>query len=539
MSANERLAAPIAAPVPAPAGPPGDAASRGRRLLVFSVMAFGQFMALIDIQIVAASLNDIQAGLSAAPDEISWVQTAYLMAEIVMIPFAGFLARALSTRWLFVLSAGLFTLASALCGMAWNIDSMIAFRAFQGFVGGAMVPTVWATGFVLFSGRDRSLASSILGVVTMLAPTLGPTVGGWITDAVGWRWIFYINILPGLLVTLLSGLLIRVDHAQPALLRRFDWAHLGSMAIFLSGLEYVLEEGPRHGWLQDPGIAVTAWTAGVAFVLFIERSLNSAAPVVRLSPMARPGFVFSSAFSVVVSGGIFAATYLVPVFLGRVRGYSSLEIGTTVFVTGLGMIVSAPLTMRLLQVLDPRWVMAMGLSVFAASLWLFSDMGPQWGFAELFWPHVLRGLAGMLCVVPAANIALADATGEELRHASGLFNLMRNLGGAIGIAVVNTWLQDDTRLHAARFGEALGANDTAATQALAQLAQHVLQFSRDSALALQAARAEFGRVVQVHSLTLAFDDSFRLMTWIFLGTFLLVPLCRSSRGTAAGAAVEH
>lgn len=513
--------------------------TRGRRLLVFSVMAFGQFMALIDIQIVAASLNDIQAGLSAAPDEISWVQTAYLMAEIVMIPLAGFLARALSTRWLFVLSAGLFTLASALCGMAWSIESMIAFRAFQGFVGGAMVPTVWATGFVLFTGRDRALASSILGVVTMLAPTLGPTVGGWITDAISWRWIFYINIVPGLMVTLLSALLIRVDDAQPALLRRFDWAHLVSMAVFLSGLEYVLEEGPRHGWLQDPGIAVTAWTALVAFALFVERSLRSTSPVVRLSPMARPGFVFSSAFSVVVSGGIFAATYLVPVFLGRVRGYSSLEIGTTVFVTGLGMIVSAPLTMRLLQVLDPRWVMALGLATFAASLWMFSGMGPQWGFAELFWPHVLRGLAGMLCVVPAANIALADAEGDELRHASGLFNLMRNLGGAVGIAVVNTWLQDDTRLHAARLGEALGAQGTAAAETVARFAQHLLQFSRDSALALQAARAEFGRVVQMHSLTLAFDDSFRLMTWIFLSTFVLLPLCRSHGHRPPSAVAEH
>src|SRR6202050_3816181 len=161
---------------------PADPASlpTARKFLIFGVLAFGQFMALLDIQIVAASLNDIQAGLSAGPDEISWIQTGYLMAELVMIPFSAFLAQALSTRWLFALSAGLFTIASALCGMAWDIQSMIAFRIVQGFVGGAMVPTVFATGFSLFSGPQRAMIPAILGMVSVLAPTLGPTVGGWL-----------------------------------------------------------------------------------------------------------------------------------------------------------------------------------------------------------------------------------------------------------------------------------------------------------------------------------------------------------------------
>src|SRR6201985_3540928 len=182
-----------------------------RKYLIFAVMAFGQFMALIDIQIVAASLNDVQAGLSVGPDEISWVQTGYLMAELVMIPFSAFLAQALSTRWLFALSAGLFTVSSALCGMAWDIQSMVAFRVVQGFVGGAMVPTVFATGYAMFSGPQRAMIPAILGLVSVLAPTLGPTVGGWLTDAAGWRWIFYINIVPGVAVTLLTLSVVKVD----------------------------------------------------------------------------------------------------------------------------------------------------------------------------------------------------------------------------------------------------------------------------------------------------------------------------------------
>src|SRR5580698_10698187 len=186
-----------------------------RKFLIFGIMAFGQFMALIDIQIVAASLNDVQAGLSAGPDEISWIQTGYLMAELVMIPFSAFLTQALSTRWLFALSAGLFTVSSAMCGAAWDIQSMIAFRVLQGFVGGAMVPTVFATGFTLFSGAQRAMIPAILGMVSVLAPTLGPTVGGWLTDAAGWRSIFYINIVPGVAVTFLSIRLIRVDRPNP------------------------------------------------------------------------------------------------------------------------------------------------------------------------------------------------------------------------------------------------------------------------------------------------------------------------------------
>src|SRR5262245_682387 len=181
-----------------------------RKFLIFGVMAFGQFMALLDIQIVAASLNDVQAGLSAGPDEVSWVQTAYLMAELVMIPFSAFLAQALSTRWLFALSASLFTLSSILCGLAWNIESMILFRVLQGFTGGAMVPTVFAVGFTLFTGKQRAMIPAILGMTAVLAPTLGPTVGGLITETLDWRWIFFINVAPGILVAILTLSLARL-----------------------------------------------------------------------------------------------------------------------------------------------------------------------------------------------------------------------------------------------------------------------------------------------------------------------------------------
>ena len=518
-----------------PAASPIEALTLRRRFLIFGVMAFGQFMALIDIQIVAASLNDVQAGLSAGPDEVSWVQTAYLMAELVMIPFSGFLAQALSTRVLFALSAGLFTLASALCGLAWDIQSMIVFRAIQGFVGGAMVPTVFATGFAMFSGKQRALIPAILGMVATLAPTLGPTVGGWITDVLDWRWIFYINIAPGIAVTLLSLSLIKVDRGEPGLLRRLDWSHLAAMALFLGGLEYVLEEGPRHDWFGDTSICIAAWLSLVAFGWFIERSLGSRGPIVQLSPLRKPTFVFACVFNLVIGFGLYAATYLVPVFLGRVRDYSSLDIGTTVFVAGVAMVFGAPLAARLSQRIDPRLMITAGFLLFAASLWQFSRLNADWGFWELFGAHALRGFAIMLCIVPSVGMALGGFGMAELRHASGLFNLMRNLGGAIGIAVVNTWLQDDARLHAARFGEALGDSGRVASDAIAGLAQRFAQATPDAAHALQLAQAELGRVVARQSLTLAFDDVFRTMAWMFVAALVLVPFCRppSMQGSAA------
>ena len=504
-----------------------------RKYLIFAVMAFGQFMALIDIQIVAASLNDVQAGLSAGPDEISWVQTGYLMAELVMIPFSAFLAQALSTRWLFALSAGLFTAASALCGAAWDIHSMIAFRIVQGFVGGAMIPTVFATGFALFTGAQRAMIPAILGMVSVLAPTLGPTVGGWLTDAMGWRSIFYVNIAPGIAVTILSVLLIRVDKPNVAMFKRIDYAHLIAMAAFLGGLEYVLEEGPRYDWFGDSDVVTAAWISFVGFALFIERSFNSNGPIVKLTPFRNPTFVFACVFNLVIGFGLYSATYLVPLFLGRVRDFNSLQIGTTVVVAGMAQIVSVFIAARLSQRVDQRYVITVGLSLFAASLWSTSFLTPDWGFASLLIPQALRGFAIMLCIVPSVNMALSGFAMTELRYASGLFNLMRNLGGAIGIAVVNTWLQDNARVDVARFSEALGESGRHAPAMVAELTARFGQLTADSAHALLIAQGELARVVGRNALTLSFNDVFRLMAWLFVGALVLVPFCRPAPKAAA------
>jgi DHA2 family multidrug resistance protein len=510
-----------------------------RKFLIFAVMAFGQFMALIDIQIVAASLNDVQAGLSSGPDEISWVQTGYLMAELVMIPFSAYLAQALSTRWLFALSAGLFTVSSALCGAAWDIHSMIAFRVVQGFVGGAMVPTVFATGYALFSGAQRAMIPAILGMVSVLAPTLGPTVGGFLTDTVGWRSIFYINIIPGAVVTLLALLFIRVDRPNLSMLRKIDYSHLASMAVFLGCLEYVLEEGPKNDWFGDPKILTAAWVSLIAFGLFLERSFRSGGPVVVLTPFRRPTFVFACVFNLVIGFGLYSSTYLVPVFLGRVRGYNALQIGTTVCVVGVTQVLSTLIAARLSQTVDPRKTITVGLVLFATSLWLASFATPEWGFTAWMAPQMLRGFAVMLCIVPSVGMALGGFGQTELRYASALFNLMRNLGGAIGIAVVNTWLADAARVQVARMGEALERPGGHAPGFIAAMAERMSGGLGDMNQATLVARAEFAHLVGRYALTTAFNEVFRTMAWVFVCALIMVPFCRPAPQSAAVAPDAH
>lgn len=263
-------------------------------VLPFVVMTAGMFIALLDIQIVASSLQDIGGGLSAGQDEISWVQTAYLIAEIIMIPLSGWLTRVFSTRWLFTFSAGGFTAASMLCGLAWDIHSMILFRALQGLLGASMIPTVFTSSFHYFQGSRRVYSAAVIGTIAAIAPTLGPVIGGWITDTLDWRWLFYVNLLPGLAITALVPVLVRIDKPDLSLLRGADYLGIVLMAIGLGTLEYVLEEGTRWNWFDDDVIRACAWIAALALLAFAVRSLTYRNPVVDLragQPQLRAGLL--------------------------------------------------------------------------------------------------------------------------------------------------------------------------------------------------------------------------------------------------------
>src|SRR5215467_2396023 len=273
---------------PGAIGAPGAPSERiePRRLIAFLIMVFGMFMSILDIQVVSASLSDIQAGLSASSTEVSWVQTAYLIAEVIAIPLSGFLSRALGTRLLFAISASGFTVASLLCGFASSSAEMILWRAIQGFLGAGMIPTVFASAYTVFPRSKQYIIAPIIGLVATLAPTVGPTVGGFITDLMSWHWLFFINVVPGIIITV--GVLALVDFDRPdfKLLEHFDWWGLLFMAAFLGTLEYVLEEGPQYEWLQDTSVAICAGISLVSAIAFFWRVLTARVPIVDLYAFA-------------------------------------------------------------------------------------------------------------------------------------------------------------------------------------------------------------------------------------------------------------
>jgi MFS transporter, DHA2 family, multidrug resistance protein len=473
---------------------PADDHIPPRRILAFMAMVFGMFMAILDIQIVAASLTEIQAGLGASADEISWVQTSYLIAEVIMIPLSGFLGRVLSTRILFSVSAVGFSLASLLCATATNIDQMIVYRAAQGFIGGGMIPAVFAAAFTIFPPSKRAITSPLIGLIATLAPTIGPTVGGYLSDTFSWHWLFLINVIPGFMVAFAVYTLVDFDEPDFALFRRFDWTGLLAMAAFLGAMEFALEEGPTNDWFADHAVLGATVLMIVGGVIFFWRALTRDEPVVDLSAFADRNFAMGSIFSFMMGTGLYGMTYLYPLFLARVRGYDSLMIGEAVFVSGLAMFLTAPIAGVLSSKLDLRVMMGIGFAGFAASSWLLTGMTAEWDFNQLLLPQILRGVSLMLCMVPINNLALGTLPPERLKNASGLFNLTRNLGGAVGLAIINTLLSQRSDFHYARLAEhvtwsnpeamrqidMMAANDTAhglagTTAAISQMAGRVLQ----------------------------------------------------------------
>jgi DHA2 family multidrug resistance protein len=499
-------------------------------MMAFIVMCFGMFMAILDIQIVSASLTEIQAGLSASSDEIPWVQTAYLIAEVVAIPLSGFLSRALGTRVLFTVSAAGFTLSSFMCGLSSSMDSMMLWRGVQGFIGGGMVPTVFASAYVLFPDRQK-LVAPIIGLIATLAPTIGPTIGGYVTDALSWHWLFFINIGPGLAVTLAAWLLIDFDEPDHSLLQNFDWWGLLSMAGFLGALEYVLEEGPRHEWLDDATISTFAAVSAISAVIFFIRVLTARVPIVDLRAFANRNFALGSLFSFVLGIGLYGLTYLYPVYLAQVRGYDALMIGDTMFVSGLAMFAAAPVAGQLSQRFDPRYVLIGGFLLFALGTWQMTYLTKDWDFWELLWPQIFRGLGLMFSIVPVTNTALGTLPAERVKNASGLFNLTRNLGGAIGLAVINTVLNDRMDLHLARLHESVTWSRVPAAEALHEMAQ---RFSGPDAQSM--ALKQMMGLVRRQATVMSFADVFLLLTLLFVALAIAGVIMKRPAAPVADAA---
>jgi DHA2 family multidrug resistance protein len=510
-----------------------------RNVLPFAVMCVGMFVALLDIQIVAASLQQIGGGLSAAQDDIGWVQTAYLIAEIIVIPLSGWLTRVFSTRWLFAASAAGFTVASLLCALAWNIDSMIVFRAVQGLLGASMIPTVFTSSFHYFEGQRRIYAAAVVGTIASVAPTLGPVIGGWITDTLDWHWLFYINLAPGLAVALAVPVLVKIDKPDLSLLRGADYPGMALMAIALGNLEYVLEEGARWNWFDDRTITGCAWIAGVAGTLFVIRSFTYAQPVVDLRAFANRNFALGCFLSFVTGIGIFSTIYLTPLFLGYVRGFSAWQTGTAIFSTGIASLIGVPVYVALGRKVDLRWLMMFGLACFGLSMWSFSFITHDWGSAELFVPQLLRGFPQVFAVAPSVTLGLGSLPMARLKYASGLFNMMRNLGGAVGIAVCGGILNSRTNAHFSDIASTLTPANHAMTGLVNTLGERYTATLGSADAGHLAALKQLWQLAYREAATMAYADAFQAIMVAFIIATLFVPLLRKVVPPKAAPADAH
>ena len=510
-----------------------------RSLLPFVVMCFGGFMALLDIQIVASSLQQIGGGLSAAQDQIAWVQTAYLIAEIVVIPLSGWLTRVFSTRWLFTASAAGFTAASLLCGLAWNIESMIVFRALQGLLGASMIPIVFTSSFYYFEGPRRVYSAAVIGTIASVAPTLGPVIGGWITDTLNWHWLFYVNLLPGVAITILGALLVRIDEPDLKLLKGADYPGIALMAIALGTLEYVLEEGSRWNWFDDATIRGCSWVVAIAGILFVIRSLTFARPVVDLRALGNRNFALGCFLSFVTGIGIFSTIYLTPLFLGYVRGFSAWQTGVAIFSTGAASLVGVPVYILLARKFDTRWLMMFGLALFGFSMWSFGFITHDWGGDQLLLPQILRGFPQVFAVAPAVTLGLGSLPPERLKYASGLFNMMRNLGGAVGIAVCGAILNTRTNFHFDGIAYHLTPANGAMTRMVDGIAQRYGAIPGSPEAGHLAALKALWHLAYREASTLAFADAFHAIMLAFIAATLLVPLLRQVTPAKAPAADAH
>jgi DHA2 family multidrug resistance protein len=426
----------------------------------FTMMCVGMFMAVLDVQVVATSLPTIQGALGVARDQMSWIQTAYLIAEVIAIPLTGFFTRLLTMRYMFVITISIFTIASVGCAASDSFAMLMAWRVVQGFSGGTLIPAVFAAVFLLFPERLQGIATSIAGVLAVLAPTVGPIVGGWITQTYSWHWLFLINVVPGVLSAVATVWLLPKERPMLKDARSLDWLSICCMAIALAALEIALKEAPDRGWLSPYvcGLLVVSLVSGAGFV---RRSLARAKPVVDLRTLLDPMFAVGCLLSFILGIGLFGSVYMMPVFLAYVRGHDALQIGTIMLVTGIAQLLTAPIAVWLERRMGARVLTTAGFALFALGLGLSAFQTPQTDFAGMFWPQIVRGVAIMFCLLPPTRLALGHLAPAAVPDASGLFNLMRNLGGAIGLALIDSIIYGRAPHHADAIVARLMAGDTA------------------------------------------------------------------------------
>jgi DHA2 family multidrug resistance protein len=504
-------------------------------LIATSVM-LATFMEVLDTSVANVALPHIAGNLSATPEESTWVLTSYLISNAIILPATNWLGSLFGRKRFLIVCIAIFTVSSALCGAASTLGMLLVARVLQGAGGGALQPIAQAVLLESFPAERRGSAMAVYGMGIVVAPIIGPTLGGWITDNYSWRWIFYINIPVGLLAMLMAKTFIE-DPPYIRLQRpgRIDYIGFGLMAVGLATLQLVLDKGQEDDWFSSPFIVRSILIAVVALIAFVIWELRTKDPIVNLRVLSNRNFAVGTALIATVGIALYGTTALLPLFLQTLLNYPALQSGLAVSPRGIGAIVSMVLVGRLIGKVDGRYLIVFGFGILAVSTYFLSDINLQITIASITWPQVFSGFALGFVFVPLTVIATGTLSNEQIGNATGIYNLMRNVGGSFGIAAVTTMLARGTQTHQAAMVSHLTPYDPVFQQRLSALASN---FATNGS-AVTAMQQAYGAVYQTlvrQATLLAYIDNFRFLAFmcvICLPAGFLFKKVRARAGPAA------
>jgi MFS transporter, DHA2 family, multidrug resistance protein len=498
----------------------------------------GAFLAILNIQIVNSALVDIQGAIGAGIDDGGWVSTSYLITEIIVIPLTGWLTRVFSMRRYLIANTALFLAFSVAAAQSHSLGEMILWRAFQGFAGGVLIPLAFTINMTLLPKAKQPIGFAIYALSATFAPAIGPTIGGWLNDTYGWQFIFYVNLAPGLLMLAMLWASLEPAPMELRLLKRGDWAGVATMALALGALETVLEEGNKDGWFGSPFIARLSVIAVISFAAFLVIELRRAEPVVELRLLGRRNFGFATLAMCLLGAALYGSTYILPLYLAQIQGYDAEQIGEVVAWIGLPQLVLIPLVPRLMRRFDHRLLVGTGLALFALSSFMDIHLSLNAAGPQLFWPNIVRALGQAVIFAPLSAIATAGIERRYAATASALFNMTRNLGGAVGIAALETLLTKREQFHSNILSAAVSDLNEGTRQRLAQLSRYFVSQGTDAALARHEAIVAVGRTIHEQAFVMAYGDMFLFMGLAVIGSLVAVLFVKRTTGRTDGAAAE-
>jgi DHA2 family multidrug resistance protein len=515
-----------------------DRASLTTWIAVLAAM-IGSFMAILNIQITNASLLNIEGGIGTGADNGSWISTSYLIGEIVVIPLTDYLSRVFSFRIYMLVSAALFAMFSVACAFTHDLPSMIAMRGLQGFAGGVLIPMAFTLVLTKLPKSQQPTGLAIFALSVTFAPAIGPTIGGYLTETYGWRTIFFVNVLPTAVMVTALYMTLERKPMQLSLLREGDWAGIFTMAIGLSALQTVLEEGNKDDWFASPFIQRLAIVAVISLALFIWIELTVEKPLIRLRLLKGRNFAFGTVAMTMVGFALFGSVYILPAYLGQAQGYNAEQIGAVLAWTGLPQLILIPLIPKLMQRFDTRYIAITGLLIFAYSCFMNMTMSPDYAGDQLWIPNIVRAIGQAMVLTPLTSVMTGEIAPQDAAAAYGISNMLRNLGGAIGTATLATIVTKREQFHSNIIGQSVTLGREEVRTRIAQTTEYFMAHGvPDPASARQQAIVALGKAVKRQALVMGYSDTFAVIGAMLVIAALAVFLTRKVK-RAAGAGAAH